>query len=515
MISHKFLSKIANTFPRLSTVGYEVLKQFWSIQAGFLNYSYPKNEKEASVSYDKVLIYNKNRPFGPKKRICYAPFNNLHFQTNGDVSSCSFNYDFILGNVNNSSIKEIWFGEKAENFRNTLANYNFHKCQSCQNVLDANNYSSFPPLKYDIHSSDTAVYPTQMSFEMSNLCNYECIMCNENFSSLIRKNKTNLPPLKFSYPDSFFDELSEFIPHLQIATFIGGEPLLIKPYFKIWEKILELNKNCQIHIQTNGSYLSPRFLEMLESGQFDIGVSIDGVTKETFEMIRINANYDEVCENVKILKTYLDRGKISMNINFCPLVQNWKELPGMVEYASSLSIPLKIVNVENPRNLSLHHRSASYLKTILDYYSSITFETIHHPNSIITKRNIKAFYDLQLQIKHLISESIRREEYFDNLDSIYRDKFTDRFNELFQTSKLFLNFTEEQRSHISEKLLTAIQNYTSNVNIQKRVLYRIYYMLVFFDHTAESQSSTNLEVAMKILSDAAQEFYLLENESNS
>lgn len=504
------LIKFAQNQPAIASLGYSVLRNFWNVQANFVDYGYPSDPGKASISYDKVVTYNKNRPFGPKKRICFAPFNNLHFQINGDVSSCSFNYDFILGNITTSSIKEIWKGEKAANFRKTLANYNFHKCISCQYVLDADNYSSFPPLKYDMHSSDDESYPTQMSFEMSDLCNYECIMCNENFSSLIRKNRANLPPLKFRYPDSFFDDLKEFVPHLKIATFIGGEPLIIKQYFIIWEMILKLNPNCIIHTQTNGSYLPPRFLEMLESRQFDIGLSIDGITKETFEKIRINGKFEEVQQNLLILKKYMDEGKINMNINFCPLTLNWNELPGMVKYASELNISLKIVNVENPRHLSLHHKNAAYLNQVLKLLKDTHFGTIRNASDIIPQKNIKSFFDFIKHVEFLKDSADKREAYFQNLLVDTPEKMNTLFLQLFLTNRLFDNFAPETRKEIADDLSDFIKNKTDNSTLQTRVKLRIYYMLVFFDHTAESESSTNMSAALKILKDAAEEFYLLE-----
>lgn len=506
------LINVGRRNPSLATFGYTFLKKFWSLEAGFINYEYPDNKSLATVSYDKVLEYNKIRPYGPKKKICYAPFNNLHFQMNGDVSSCSFNYDFILGNVKKDSIKDIWFGEKAENFRKTLANYNFHKCSSCQNVFDAGNYSSFPPLKYDLYSSDNSHYPTQMSFEMSNLCNYECVMCNEDFSSLIRKNRAKLPPLKFAYPESFFEEIKEFIPHLRIATFIGGEPLLIKSYFRLWEMIVDLNKDCIIHIQTNGSYLPLRFLELIESGRFDIGISIDGATKETFEKIRINANFDDVIQNVKTLKTYADKGKVVLNINFCPLTLNWFEIPDMVSMASAWSIPLKIINVENPRNLSLHHRSASYLQKVKEVLEKADFSEIAHSESVVSKNNVKAFNDFVKQIGYLISNALQRELFFKDIMDDARENPNDKFSRLFRESKLFANFTSNQKEEILDTLVNYIELNGIDAKIALRTKLRIYHMLAFFDHTADGESSTNMERALTILRNAAQEFILLEQE---
>jgi len=118
----KNLKAFAGKYPKLSLLGYNVLQKYWHIKADFTDYNYPKNPDASTISLDKIKDYNKHRAFGPMKRICYAPFTNLHFQMNGDVSACSFNYDYTIGNIHHQTIKEIWFGDKANEFRSTLAN---------------------------------------------------------------------------------------------------------------------------------------------------------------------------------------------------------------------------------------------------------------------------------------------------------------------------------------------------------------------------------------------------------
>lgn len=132
---NKNIIKIAKQYPKISNMGYNLLKRYWSLKANFVDYDFPDNALQASIPKELALEYNKNRPYGPKKRICYAPFNNMHFQLNGNVSACCFNNDFIIGNINNNSIKEILEGEKAKEFREKLANFNFEYCKSCEYVM--------------------------------------------------------------------------------------------------------------------------------------------------------------------------------------------------------------------------------------------------------------------------------------------------------------------------------------------------------------------------------------------
>lgn len=506
-INKKIIS-IARQYPNIANIAHSMLKNYWNIKAKFEDYQFPEDKKKASVEKDLIVNFNKNRPYGPQKRICYAPFNNMHFQINGNVSACSFNYDFIIGNVNDNTIKEIWFGEKAQEFRDKLANYNFEMCKSCEKVLIAKNYNSFPPLKYDMFADDDISYPNQMSFEMSDLCNFECIMCSENFSSLIRKKK-NLPPQKFKYPDRFFDELQEFLPHLKIATFIGGEPLIIKAYFRIWEAILKANNSCVIHIQTNASFLPPRFLEMLETGQFDVGISLDATNKAVFEKIRINADFDEVQKNIQILKSYMDRNKVNLNINFCPLTENWEELPKIIEYSNKLNIPLKIVNVENPRNLSLQHRNPEYLKNIIQHLKN---EDNFNPKNIIQEKNVNSYKQYLNHLLFLVIKAEEREQFYsENKLEIIND-----FNNLFNESSLFNNFSTEQRKLLQENINTYIDSLTNNNdNLKIRTIFRLYYSIFRFKHTNNGDSSTNFEYGQSVLKNVAKEFYLLEKEEST
>lgn len=507
MNPNKKLIFISRKFPLVSNFGFSILKSYWHFKSFFVNYNFPSDDNKATIDKNAVEDYNKLRPYGPKRKICYAPFNNLHFQINGNVSACSFNYDFIIGDINKNSINEIWFGDKANEFRRKLSNYNFEMCKSCEEVLKAKNYNSFPPLKYDIYSDDNTNYPNQMSFEMSNLCNYECVMCNENFSSLIRK-RMNLPKQKFNYPESFFKDLQDFIPYLRNTTFIGGEPLIIKPYFRIWEDILRLNNLCTIHIQTNASYLPPRFLEMLETGQFDIGISLDAITKEVFEKIRINSKYEEVIENIATLKQYMDKHKVNLNINFCPLTLNWQEIPAILNYANELNIPLKIVNVENPKNLSLQHRNSSYLNGVIDYLGK---NKVYETKNIVQKKNVQSYIQFINQLNYFTSQSQERERAY-----VYekKDVFTN-FRHLFNHSSLFNHFTSEQRQELYEVSIAYLNKISIHEKVKERTLFRIYYSLYKLKHTNNGEASTNIDYGKYILKKIIKEYYDLESEEES
>lgn len=467
---HK-LKKIYYKFPFLAGAGYTVLKKIWHLQASYTEYEYPEDTSKATVSPNTVLEYNQNRLYGPKKRICYAVYNNLHFNMNGDVFSCSFNADMHLGNINKNSIMEIWNGRAVHGFRKVMSDYNMDKCLSCKEVLHAKNYSSFPGLKYDMFSSETTEMPTQMSFEMSDLCNFACIMCSEEFSSAIKKKK-NISLQKNQFTDAFIDQLDEFIPHLKIATFIGGEPLMIKSYFKIWEKIVALNPECQIHIQTNGSILNERFLHLLELGNFEIGVSIDSLKKDIFEKIRLNADFDVVMENINTLLAYHQKGKITLNFNFCPLTENWMEIPQMVDFANKCGVSLKIIHVLSPYNLAIINRKPAYLKMVFDYLDT---SVINNPSTIVSKVNRKVFDDFKTNVRFYYQESIKREEYINDIAQLLLEDVVGKLSGEVAVHVRFKTFSDVAKKELLKK--TFILFYKESDVVQKRVMAHMLYLL--------------------------------------
>jgi radical SAM protein with 4Fe4S-binding SPASM domain len=60
----------------------------------------------------------------PVRNHCVVPWSQLNVNYNGDVHFCADYPDYILGNIKNMSIKEIYNGERANFFRKTL-----HECE--------------------------------------------------------------------------------------------------------------------------------------------------------------------------------------------------------------------------------------------------------------------------------------------------------------------------------------------------------------------------------------------------
>lgn len=344
-----------------------------------------------------IESFAKTRPSGAEKMLCHAPFKSIYFGMGGKLFACCINRIHTLGIYPQQSIKDIWFGASADELRAAMKANDLSKgCQVCGHLLSAGNFEGIAIKNFDFVGWNAAGYPTKMDFELDNTCNLECVMCRGELSSSIRQNREKKPPFHSPYDAEFVRQLEEFIPHLEQSHFLGGEPFLIPIYFSLWEKMLELNPRIQISTQTNATVMNERVKRILDALPVSISVSIDSIEKHTYEAIRINAKFERVMENIRTFREYCARKGTRLTISYCPMAQNWRELPRVVEFCNSLDAEVFFNTVTLPVHSSLIYFSSQQLAEVAAYLS-------HHqlPASTPTERfNKKAFEGVVLQINY-------------------------------------------------------------------------------------------------------------------
>lgn len=321
-----------------------------------------------SLTPNGIKNYTTQRPKDACGSLCLAPQRSLYFGFRGNVSSCCFNKTHVLGRYPEQSLLEIWNGEQRHALDEALKKNDFSKgCHGCHDLINSGNFANLPAKNFDHLLASDKGFPTKVDFELSNECNLECTMCRGEFSSAIRKNREDLPPIPSPYDHEFIRQLEAFIPHIEHSHFLGGEPFLIPIYLDIWEKMMQLNPSIRISVQTNATILSDRVKRILETMVFDIAVSIDSFEKETYESIRKNAVYEKVMENIQWFRAYCQRKGTKLTVSFCPMTGNWKELPKVVKHCNELDAKLFFNTVYFPKELSYTSLSASELKEIITY----------------------------------------------------------------------------------------------------------------------------------------------------
>lgn len=320
------------------------------------------------LTAESIRAYNRTRFGGPRELLCYSPFTSLYFGMDGKVVACCQNRKQVLGVYPRESIREIWNGDKLAELREYIRNDDLRGgCASCATHIRNGNHIAVVARKFDAYPV-LGDYPASMEFELHNTCNLECIMCCGDLSSSIRRNREKMPAKATPYDDAFLEQLAEFTPHLRMTTFFGGEPFLIRLYHRIWNQIIEKNPECAIMVQTNGTIRNALVDDFLARGNFQFGISLDSIHKETYEAIRVNASFDRVLENVDYFADYASRRGKPVVLAMCVMQCNWREVPEYLAFADRIGAVVFFNTVWYPHELSLCNGDSSSVEEIVRYY---------------------------------------------------------------------------------------------------------------------------------------------------
>jgi MoaA/NifB/PqqE/SkfB family radical SAM enzyme len=405
-------------------------------------------------------LYNITRNSESQDKICYAPIVSLRFAHTGNVQVCCFNRKHVLGNVANDTLHNLWFGEKIAEVRGALSKNDFSKgCTRCAKELVTGNYYGCAARNYDyLALASNSTYPAMLDFEIGNTCNYECIMCNGEYSSTIRINREKSAPYPIIYNQRFVDELDEFIPHLKEARFVGGEPFLVDIHYSIWNKIVELKPDTKITVLTNGSLFNHRIEALFNEANLNISFSIDSLRPEIYKEIRKRGDLDNVMKNFnRVFKLSRDLNR-DVNLNVCLMRQNAMEMPAFVRFCNEREIPLIFHLVNYPFHSSLWNHSVDELLRIKDYYEKIFFDPT--PTGI-SMDNVNRFKALMIQLESWINEK----ESQDRLRHFYQYKSVEYLQKAM-IDKLEEHFTksgdEEEIASSSERLMRVFEKLSSS-----------------------------------------------------
>lgn len=147
-------------------------------------------------------------------------------------------------------------------------------------------------LYYNMGKTNLPFYPDRIYMELTNNCNFQCIMC-PNGKGLMKRERGFMD---YEIARKIIDEMA---PHADtFVLHIWGESLLHPRIFDIIKYCQKYNVRTEL--STNTSLLNEDISRnIIDSGLSMIYLCVDGATKETYEHVRKNGDYEKAIKNVE------------------------------------------------------------------------------------------------------------------------------------------------------------------------------------------------------------------------
>jgi MoaA/NifB/PqqE/SkfB family radical SAM enzyme len=174
--------------------------------------------------------------------------------------------------------------------------------------------------------------PDRMYIESTNICNLDCVMCPTGLKQVTR-------PKGYMDFDLFKAIVDEMAPHVKATTLhIWGEPLMHRRIFDMVAYCRE--RGLRPEISTNATLLDERKAKgLLDAGLGTIYLCLDGFRPETYEAIRVKADYERTNSNIRRfldLKTQGGYAHPYVNLQIIQMEQTVDEID---EFVKAWSVP--------------------------------------------------------------------------------------------------------------------------------------------------------------------------------
>lgn len=166
--------------------------------------------------------------------------------------------------------------------------------------------------------------PTEIEFSFNNLCNLKCIMCGK------ADNEPNCKmdkALGVNFLDQVLTDALHITPSANSEPFLNDMELLYD---------LCVKHNVTLFLFTNGMLCTEERFRRIQPRVHRLWFSFDSHVKETYEKIRVGANYETVVENMRRTVALAREDDTEITFHFVLMSLNLRHLPDYIRFVASL-----------------------------------------------------------------------------------------------------------------------------------------------------------------------------------
>jgi molybdenum cofactor biosynthesis enzyme MoaA len=204
-----------------------------------------------------------------------------------------------------------------------------------ENIIDALDKREFPPM---------------IILDVTNICNLKCIHCPQ--PQIQAEKGFAVKHMPFAVFESIVSQLRNCTEPCFLRFVGDGEPML-HPRLLEMLQLARQKTNCVLNLTTNGTQLTNSAAErILQSDIHMLEVSLDALTKTTYEAIRRQSDYEKVIGNIFNFISRRKKLKASTKllVSFVLQEQNKHELDAFRKFWQPIADFVVIRNLHSANN---------------------------------------------------------------------------------------------------------------------------------------------------------------------
>lgn len=372
----------------------------------------------------------------PYATLCSFPFTGAFVFSNGNVAPCC-KFEGVVGNVNQSTLKEIFHNDIMSQLRTDMKNgVKPTACRICwdaeaQNTTSMRQHglSKHHHLLDQYYIDDIAI--RDCTIAPSILCNFKCRICSSDSSSSIAieqiaftnniEEKNNIKKsLKLKTQQSINKLINSVtsLDNIDYLHILGGEPFMWPELKTLLETLISNGLAPRIHLTftTNCSIFPDDLITLLAKfKKIEISLSIDDVG-DRFEVQR-GGSWNKIYQNI-INYVGLKSNKFCIKLMPTVNIQNLLYLDQVLDLSQMHNLEIVWLYLEDPSFMSIDNVTLEVKQLVKEKYQNHSNEEIKGIVQRVTNANVV--------------DGTKFLEYINMIDQRRNQKFSDSHSEIFR-----------------------------------------------------------------------------------
>ena len=259
------------------------------------------------------------------KNRCPRPFDTVLIDKQGSCYACECTswLPQSIGNLQVKSLGEIIGSDMHQHLQSSITDSTYRYCNENQCSYIRANQVYEPVFQ---RTPPTRIKHLRLAIDDS--CNLQCPSCRKG---MIFHKEGSAYNLGIRLADNINEWLHEFQHPLQLHIGSDGDPFASHVYRHFMEQTPERD-NIKYSILTNGLMFKefhskvPYVINNLQ----ELGVSIDGASKETYEKLRLGGRWDKIIEGLECMAEQKQKHGFRFILHFVVQKDNYHEMEDII-----------------------------------------------------------------------------------------------------------------------------------------------------------------------------------------